>query len=52
MRTILCNYANILDKKPKKILAMLIDKYRSFIGNKLDFVQEYFKIYDVESQLI
>ena len=49
MRLILCNYANTLDKKPKKIFTMLIDKYRTFIGNKLDFIQEYFKIYDGES---
>lgn len=51
MRTLLLVLASVLDKKPRKVLSQLIEKYSAFVGNKLKFVQEYFKIHDLDAKM-
>lgn len=52
MRTLLFTLASISDKKPRKVLSQLIEKFSSFVGNKLSFIQEYFKINEIDADVL
>ena len=52
MRNILCIYGSLIDKKPRKILSMMIDKHKNLVGNKLEFIQKYFRLYDIEPEML
>jgi len=52
MRTLLLTLANMLDKKPRKVLSQLVDKFSGLVGNKLLFIQEYFKIHDLDTKVL
>lgn len=41
-----------MDKKPRKVLSQLVDKFSGLVGNKLLFIQEYFKIHDLDAKVL
>lgn len=52
MRTLLSQMASIVDKKPKKIIQQLLEKYQHLIGNKLLFILDFFSIDDMDPLII
>ena len=52
MRTLLSQMASVNDKKPKKMMQQLLEKYQALIGNKLLFVLDFFGIDDMDRIIV
>lgn len=48
MRILLSQMASVNDKKPKKTMQHLIEKYETLIGNKVLFILDFFGIDDMD----
>ena len=52
MRTLLSQMASVNDKKPKKEMQRLFEKYERLIGNKVHFILDFFGIDDMDKLVV
>lgn len=52
LRTLLNHVANVLDKKPRKVLYQMIESHPHIAGSKLQFFQDYFNVDDMDPELL